>query len=101
MKKLTSLAIAATLFAAPSIAFAQSSPSPNNTTAPGVSPTAPAPTDPALGNESGNAKGIPQRGANSGAAMGTTGSGSTVKKHNDGASHTTGEKPAASGSKKY
>jgi hypothetical protein len=67
---------AALLTAATSLAFAQSAPSPANQSGPDVSRTAPSPTDPAMGSETGNSKGVPARGttsANPGGA-GTTGS---------------------------
>ncbi len=53
----------------PAAALAQSSPSPNNTAGPGVDPTVPAPTDMGISSQSGDLRGIPQRGR-----IGTTGS---------------------------
>jgi hypothetical protein len=53
----------------PAAALAQSSPSPNNTTGPGVDPSVPAPTDMGISSQSGDLRGIPQRGR-----IGTTGS---------------------------
>jgi hypothetical protein len=76
MKRLNSLALAIGLIAAPAAAIAQSSPSPDNHSGPGVSPSVEAPTDMGLGNESGNGAGIPQRLNGSGLQMReTTGSG--------------------------
>jgi hypothetical protein len=43
-------------------ALAQSAPSPTNQSGPGVSATTPSPTDPSAGAESGNTKGVPERG---------------------------------------
>ena len=66
-------------------ALAQSSPSPSNQSGPGVSPTTPAPTDPSAGSESGNTRGIPERGTMSAPTApqtGTTGSGSAVPPDN-------------------
>lgn len=57
------LALAAFLTALPiASALAQSAPSPANQSGPGLSPTAPSPTDPSAAAESGNVKGIPERG---------------------------------------
>jgi hypothetical protein len=68
----------ATVIAAASCgaAFAQSSPAPANTSGPGVSPSAPSPTDPSSAAESGNTKGIPERGTIRGPT--TSGSGVTT-----------------------
>jgi hypothetical protein len=68
--KLATVLLAAGLIAAPGIALAQSSPSPNNQSGPGVSPSVQAPTDQGVGSESGNLKGQPSRGA---MGAGTTG----------------------------
>ena len=59
--KFTSIVLAAGLLAAPAIALAQSAPSPNNTTGPGVSATTPSPTDPGAAAVSGDTKGQPAR----------------------------------------
>ena len=57
------LALAALLTALPiASVLAQSAPSPANQSGPGVSPTTPSPTDPSAAAESGNTKGIPERG---------------------------------------
>jgi hypothetical protein len=76
--KTRTLVLATTLLtAATSFAFAQSAPSPANQSGPDVSRTAPSPTDPAMGAETGNSKGVPARGtmnANPN-GVGTTGSG--------------------------
>ncbi|HZT24217.1 MAG TPA: hypothetical protein VFA57_00820 [Pseudolabrys sp.] len=63
--KFRSMILAATLLSAVGgLAFAQSSPSPNNQSGPSVSPSVPAPTDQGAGAAaSGNTKGIPERGA--------------------------------------
>jgi hypothetical protein len=71
------LALAAVIGAAScGAAFAQSSPAPANQSGPGVSPSTPSPTDPSSAAESGNIKGIPERGTMS--APTTTGSGVTT-----------------------
>jgi hypothetical protein len=73
--KARTVVLAATLFtAATSLAFGQSSPAPANLSGPDVSRTAPSPTDPAMGGETGNSKGVPTLNANPD-AVGTTGSG--------------------------
>jgi hypothetical protein len=59
--KLKSIMLAAGLLAVPAIALAQSAPSPNNQSGPGVSPSAPAPTDMGTGSETGNTKAVPAR----------------------------------------
>ncbi len=73
------LAIAIFIAALPATAaLAQSSPPPANQSGPGVSPTTPSPTDPSAGSESGNTRGIPERGtmtAPTAPPPGTTGSG--------------------------
>jgi hypothetical protein len=57
------LFIAALVAALPTTAaFAQSAPSPENQSGPGVSQTTPSPTDPSSSAESGNTRGIPERG---------------------------------------
>lgn len=53
----------------PAAALAQSAPSPNNSAGPGVSPSVQSPTDPGIGGQSGNIRGVPERGP-----VGTTGS---------------------------
>ncbi len=53
----------------PAAAMAQSSPSPNNSAGPGISPSVQAPTDMGVGAASGDVRGIPSRGR-----IGTTGS---------------------------
>jgi len=58
-------------------ALAQSSPAPANQSGPDVSPTTPSPTDPAAGNETGNTRGVPERGT-MGRTPGTTGSAVTT-----------------------
>jgi hypothetical protein len=64
--KVSSLLIPLAFVASTSIAMAQSSPSPNNQSGPGVDPRVQTPTDQSAGSESGNLKGQPSR-------MGTTG----------------------------
>jgi hypothetical protein len=59
--KFTSIVLAAGLLAAPAIALAQSSPSPNNTSGPGVNASTQAPTDQGAGAVSGDRKGTPAR----------------------------------------
>ncbi|HEV2630254.1 MAG TPA: hypothetical protein VGV41_16610 [Pseudolabrys sp.] len=59
--KFTSIVLAAGLLAAPAIALAQSSPSPNNTSGPGVNASTPAPTEQGAAATSGNTKAIPAR----------------------------------------
>ena len=63
--------IAAILIAGlvPATAIAQSAPSPNNSVGPGLSPSVQSPTDMGAAAESGNIRGVPQRGR-----VGTTGS---------------------------
>lgn len=61
MKIRTFVLATSVLAAATGAAFAQSAPSPNNQSGPGVSPTTPAPTDPGA-TDTGNTKGIPSRG---------------------------------------
>jgi hypothetical protein len=74
MTSVRTLAIAALLAAAtPALVLAQSSPPPANQSGPGVSPSAPSPTDPAAGSASGNTRAVPERGVRT--APGTTGSG--------------------------
>ncbi len=68
--KLASIVFAATITAIPGWALAQSSPSPNNQSGPGVSPSVEAPTDQGIGSESGNVQGVPERGS---MGVGTTG----------------------------
>jgi hypothetical protein len=71
---LRNLAVAALIVALPTAsAFAQSAPAPANQSGPSVSPTTPSPTDPAAAGQSGNTKGIPERGTRM--APDTTGSG--------------------------
>ncbi len=66
--------IAALLISASTgFALAQSAPSPNNQSGPGVSPTTPSPTDPSVGGESGNTVGIPSRSTITPAPNRTTG----------------------------
>lgn len=60
----------------PAIAFAQSSPSPNNQSGPGVSATAPSPTDPGAGAVSGDTAARPARPTMSGSPD-TMGDGAT------------------------
>jgi hypothetical protein len=73
--QLRKLAIASLIMAAPTAAaLAQSAPAPANQSGPGVSPTTPSPTDPSAGSESGNTKGLPERGSMR-RAPSTTGSG--------------------------
>jgi hypothetical protein len=75
---LRKLAIVVLIAAAPTTAaLAQSSPAPANQSGPGVSPTTPSPTDPSTGSESGNTKGLPERGTMR-TAPATTGSGVTT-----------------------
>lgn len=97
-----SIVLAATVIAAvPALAHAQSAPSPNNTSGAGVSKTAPAPTDPALGNESGNTKGMPERATRSGTmqpSAGTTGSGANTNMKNTKDTMKKNESPASQGS---
>lgn len=72
-------ALAVLIAAVPAAALAQSSPAPANQSGPGVSPTTPAPTDPSAGSESGNIRGIPERGTMTAPPRtGTTGSGLAV-----------------------
>ena len=59
--KLTSIVLAAGLVAVPAIALAQSAPSPNNQSGPGVSKSVQSPTDVGTGNETGNTKAVPAR----------------------------------------
>jgi hypothetical protein len=59
--KLKSIMLAAGLLAVPAIALAQSAPSPNNQSGPGVSPSVQAPTDMGAGGASGNTKAVPAR----------------------------------------
>ena len=59
--KFTSIVLAAGLLAAPAIALAQSSPSPNNTSGPGVNASTPAPTEQGDAAVTGDTKGIPAR----------------------------------------
>ncbi len=59
--KFSSIVLAAGLLAAPAIALAQSSPSPNNTSGPGVNASTPAPTEQGAAATSGNTKAIPAR----------------------------------------
>ena len=80
MRKLLVAAIIAALPIAG--AFAQSSPAPANQSGPGVSPTAPSPTDPSSAAESGNTKGIPERGTMR-TVPGTTGSGMVTPRSMD------------------
>lgn len=71
------LATALLAAATTSFAFAQSSPSPSNQSGPDISRTAPSPTDPAMAGETGNTKGVPERGTMNSrpGEVGTTGSG--------------------------
>jgi hypothetical protein len=69
MQRIVAIGIYAATLVTPLAAFAQSSPSPNNTAGPGISPTAPAPTDMGAGADDSNRKGVPSRPA------GTTGAG--------------------------
>jgi hypothetical protein len=71
---LRKLAITTLIAATPVVALAQSAPAPANQSGPGVSPTTPSPTDPSAGSESGNTRGIPERGTMT-APPATTGSG--------------------------
>ena len=69
------IAMAALIVAASAgLAFAQSAPAPANQSGPSVSPTTQSPTDPAVGGQSGNKKGTPERATKS-KPSGTTGSG--------------------------
>src|SRR5262245_4668268 len=68
--------IAALIAALPTAgALAQNAPSPENQSGPGVSPTTPSPTDPSSAAESGNTRGIPERGTITTTPPATTGSG--------------------------
>jgi len=72
---LRSLSVAVLIATLPTAAvFAQSAPAPANQSGPGVSATTPSPTDPSTASQSGNTKGVPERGTMSGAPA-TTGSG--------------------------
>ena len=73
-------AMIAALFVSASagFAFAQSSPSPANQAGPGVSPTAPSPTDQSAGSESGNTVGVPERGTT--IVPRTTGEGAVINR---------------------
>jgi hypothetical protein len=77
MKAPTVVLAATLLTAATSLAFGQSSPAPANQSGPDVSRTTPSPTDPAMGGETGNSKGVPARGTMNAnpEGVGTTGSG--------------------------
>jgi hypothetical protein len=59
--RLKPIVLAAGLLGGPAIALAQSAPSPNNQSGPGVSPSVQSPTDPGTGNASGNTKATPER----------------------------------------
>jgi hypothetical protein len=75
---LRTLAVVALIATLPAVtAFAQSAPAPANQSGPSVSPTSPSPTDPAAAGQSGNTKGVPERGTTK-MAPGTTGSGITT-----------------------
>jgi hypothetical protein len=85
--KLTTVILATSMLAlAPAASFAQSSPSPNNQSGPGVSPTTPSPTDPGTGASSGNTKAIPERATpgTTGAGTGMGTSGTTTRPHTSG-----------------
>jgi hypothetical protein len=86
--KFRSLILATTLLtAATGFAFAQSAPSPNNSSGPDVHATTPSPTDPASTGD--NIKGIPERGtaaqerATTGSGMTAPGSRPTARKNNE------------------
>ena len=66
--RLARIILAVGLLAVPATALAQSSPSPNNQSGPGVSPTAPSPTDPGAGAVSGDTKARPARPTMSGSS---------------------------------
>ena len=75
---LRKLAITALIAAVPTAAaLAQSAPAPSNQSGPGVSPTAPSPTDPSTASESGNTRGLPERGTVTNVPE-TTGSGVVI-----------------------
>jgi len=61
--KFTSIVLAAGLLAAPAIAMAQSSPSPKNSTEPGMTTTTQSPTEMGASSTSGERKGTPARSA--------------------------------------
>ena len=87
--KLTTVILATSMLAvAPAASFAQSSPSPNNQSGPGVNPTVQSPTDQGAGGETGNTKATPERGT---MTRGTTGS-DVSGSGSMGKSGTTGEK---------
>jgi hypothetical protein len=89
--KLTTVILATSMLAmAPAASFAQSSPSPNNQSGPGVSPSVQSPTDLGAGGETGNTKATPERGTTT---RGTTGSDVGGSMGKSGTStNTTGEK---------
>lgn len=92
--KITSLILATAILTAPAVAFAQSSPSPNNQSGPGVSATTPAPTDPGAGNETGNSKAMPERGTmNKSGSMGSGKMGSSAKGESKGTTTGSGSTP--------
>jgi hypothetical protein len=61
MKKVSAISLCALALALPIAAFAQSSPSPNNTAGTGISPTVSAPTDMGIGAADSTRVGVPSR----------------------------------------